>query len=157
MSTPTSLTCHTCSSTLTRLGSYTSLMIPLGVSSLTLTPLPSFGGSSSSSSRVANNGPTGIAKAVSKASPKLATVYHDPDTNVRNGWRDFRFYLRNILSDIVDAYNRGLDTFGRWTRKDGKAIFITGIPPPGKSQPKLDLCCWKQFLVSTTDMKVALP
>ena len=65
------------------------------------------------------------------------------------------FYLRNVLSEIFDAYSRGLDTFGRWHRKDGKAIFITGIPPAGnRSQPKLDLCCWKQFLVSARDVKV---
>ena len=62
------------------------------------------------------------------------------------------------------TYSRGLDTFGRWHRKDGKAIFITGIPPThqlGKKfcrQPFIkDLCCWKQFLVSATDVKVVLP
>ena len=107
----------------------------------------------------ASGGADGIAKAVSKH----ATVYHDSDANPSNNWMDFRFLILFpiFILNFLFCFCRGLDTFGRWQKKDGKSIFITGIPPMQQlgrkfcRQPLIkDLCCWKQFLASGRDVKV---
>ena len=105
--TPTSLTC---ASILTRHPSIS----PLGFSGLTANPLSS-SGSSSSSSREANNGKglpsSGVAKpkqAVSKQLPSALTFPFDPVPHIRNG----------------PCFVQGVNVIGRWRYDDGKKAIL---------------------------------
>ena len=55
--------------------------------------------------------------------------------------------------------SRNKTTYGRWYRFDGKARFITGIPPltgHAFKQPVLELYSWKEFFATRRLVRVAL-
>jgi hypothetical protein len=52
--------------------------------------------------------------------------------------------------------HRGKETFGRWSRKDGKPVFVAGIPPSlsAFNQPVLELFSWQEFAENGKDIRV---
>jgi hypothetical protein len=63
------------------------------------------------------------------------------------------------LSPLSSCFgHRGKQTFGRWSRKDGKAVFVAGIPPPFSAfkQPVLELFSWQEFAENGRDVRVAI-
>jgi hypothetical protein len=60
---------------------------------------------------------------------------------------------------LISLWSRNKPTFGRWWRKDGKAFFVTGIPPftgGAFHQPYLELYSWKLFVESGKEVRVFL-
>jgi hypothetical protein len=58
---------------------------------------------------------------------------------------------------LVSLWSRSKLTFGRWSRKEGKAHFVTGIPDrmnDDLKQPALELYSWKLFLESGQEVRV---
>jgi hypothetical protein len=104
----------------------------------------------------------------------MAYAYYDPVSNSRNDWRIYRCALLLLypcfaqlvlaklcknLSPLSSCFgHRGKQTFGRWSRKDGKAVFVAGIPPPFSAfkQPVLELFSWQEFAENGRDVRVAI-
>ena len=109
-----------------------------------------------------NEGVVKAANATSGYNP----AFHDPEPNCSNAWRIYRCVclctLVFTLSTSARQHNllsRNKNTYGRWYRFDGKARFITGIPPltgHAFKQPVLELYSWKEFFTNRRLVLVAL-
>jgi hypothetical protein len=66
-------------------------------------------------------------------------------------------FARAICAHHISQWSRNKLTFGRWWRKNGKAYFVTGIPPMTGGafiQPALELYSWKLFFESGAEVRV---
>ena len=103
---------------------------------------------------------------------KSGIAYYDPVSNSRNDWRMYRcalllFYPCSAQSLVLAIASpshlfyfghRSKQTFGRWSRKDGKAVFVAGIPPffSAFKQPVLELFSWQEFAENGRDVHVGI-
>jgi hypothetical protein len=104
---------------------------------------------------------TGVSKSATKQ--YTSKTFFDPEDNVRNAWQQYRWVWRSLAACLrvqfvlISQWSRNKLTFGRWWRKNGKAYFVTGIPPMtggAFKQPALELYSWQLFFESGQEVRV---
>ena len=113
-------------------------------------------------SSLASKENAGVSKSFS-AKTFTSKTFHDPEPNPRNSWKEYRFVWRSLASclrvyfALISQWSRNKQTFGRWWRKDGKNLFVTGIPSStggAFTQPVLELYSWKDFFERGQEVRV---